>query len=162
MKTIIIGEHSIIIDDDLFDRCSQYSWIVYKATNTGVHYAKAKLHKHYSAPVFLHRFVGHIKRGWPLNKDKMHIDHINGNGLDCRIENLSYISPRENILKAKLKCKPSSTGLKGIYYNKLRRKYSAEYFANYKKHYIGLFDSIDEAVKARTLYIDQLTQYGNE
>ena len=156
MKIIQTKEHQIIVDDCVYDNVIQYNWVVYKATKTNVHYAKAKLCRHYAAPIFLHRYVGHLLNGWPTKGDRMHIDHINGNGLDCRIENLRYVTPRENILKSKPLCKPSSTGCKGVYLIRHTGKYAAEYFKDYKKYYIGSYPTIELAVEARNAFINKL------
>lgn len=153
MKTFILNDHEVIVDDEVYNTVTKLNWSLYTTICPGVYYAQAR-HPDMRAPIFLHRYVGALINQWPLRGDKMHIDHINRNGLDCRVENLQRITPREHSLKTRDNIK-SNTGHKGICYIKNRGKYSAEY-CHYKKHYIGSYPTIELAIEARNAFINKL------
>lgn len=88
--------------------------------------------------VYLHRLV------LPINEYGMVVDHINGNKLDNRKSNLQSCTHKNNIRKSKLSS-ANSTGRRGVWFSKSRMKYIAEIKVNYKKKYLGQFDSIEEA-----------------
>lgn len=74
---------------------------------------------------------------WPPHD----IDHINGIRDDNRWANLRPASRAENLRN--MKAKPNKTGLKGVYFN--AGKYAASIRLNYKKYYLGRYDSPEEA-----------------
>lgn len=70
------------------------------------------------------------------------IDHINGNPLDNRRENLRFCTHAQNMQNSKVR-KHSGTGVKGV--QKHRNKYRALICKNGKQIKLGSFDSIEEA-----------------
>lgn len=73
-----------------------------------------------------------------LNND-LKIDHINGNKLDNRIDNLRKVTVQENGFNSKCK---------GYSYNKLERKYKAKIVVDGKAIHLGSFDKEDDARQA--------------
>lgn len=70
--------------------------------------------------------------------DHMHLDHVNGNSLDNRRENLRIASTNENARN----CRMSSAnrhGIKGIYWAKRDRVWRASIRLNYKTIHLGSF-----------------------
>lgn len=84
-----------------------------------------------------------------------YIDHINGNLLDNRIENLRPATVTQNQYNQS-KRKDNTSGVKGVTWSKLHKKWIARLNANKKTIHVGLFDDINEADKslqeARKLY----------
>ncbi len=76
------------------------------------------------------------------------VDHIDGNISNNKIENLQGCDQKVNIEKAKLFC-TNKTGYKGVSFNKKTNKFEAYYWKDYKKYYVGLFNTAEEAYKAR-------------
>lgn len=74
------------------------------------------------------------------------VDHINNNKEDNRIENLREVTRCQNQWNRPVK-QNSTTGVKGVYPH-FRGKFSAEIRQHGKKHYLGLFSTIEEAKKA--------------
>jgi hypothetical protein len=85
---------------------------------------------------------------WELNNgaipENMTIDHINQNKSDNRIENLRLASHAENCRNRGLR-KDSTTGYKGVSWNKKAQKYSAQVGIDNKQKHLGYFDTAEEA-----------------
>lgn len=75
------------------------------------------------------------------------IDHINGNGLDNRIENLRQVDSSQNNWNRSIETS-SKTGIKNIYFNESSNTYRVEIF-KFRKHInVGSFKTLEEAKKA--------------
>jgi len=75
------------------------------------------------------------------------IDHIDGNSLNNRIENLRPTSRKQNLENRKGANKNSKTGIKGV--RKQKETWRAEICHNGKKIYLGLYENIEDAKNAR-------------
>lgn len=81
----------------------------------------------------------------------MHVDHKNRNKLDNRRENLHLVSSLENVLNRGLN-KNNTSGFKGVRWNNRKGrtpKWEAKISVNYKTITLGMFDSLEDAIKAR-------------
>lgn len=94
--------------------------------------------------VRLHReILGNIPEG-------LEVDHINQNKLDNRKCNLRIVSQLENINNNyKTKCK-SNTGLKYIYFDKNKNKFTVKYTRFRKLYVVGTFNDIKTAKEKLT------------
>jgi hypothetical protein len=72
------------------------------------------------------------------------IDHVDGNPLNNKIENLRAATKAENGFNRKIN-KNSSTGVKGVSWDGQSKKYKARCWVNKKVHTLGLFNTIEEA-----------------
>lgn len=90
-----------------------------------------------SKAVLLHRDL--------LGNPKGIVDHINGDGLDCRRSNLRLASASESAANVKLRS-DNSTGFKGV--SPHRKKWSARIQWRGKRYELGDFSSCEEAVRA--------------
>jgi hypothetical protein len=114
-----------------------------EAGSTGVHndgYKKIKLDKvFYSA----HRLAWFYVFGvWPTGQ----IDHINGNRLDNRIENLRDVPKQINSENTRKARSDSLSGIQGVAAHGLRWK--AAITVNGKKRHLGVFKTQDAAHEA--------------
>jgi hypothetical protein len=75
------------------------------------------------------------------------IDHINGNPLDNRKQNLRAVTRAENQQNSKL-YKSNTTGRKGVIWHVAARKYNARIQVNGKRINLGYFDTAEEASTA--------------
>ena len=92
----------------------------------------------------LHRLAWlHATGKWP----KSEIDHINGNKLDNRKNNLRFCNNNENRLNI-LKYKSNTSGHKGVFWHKQGKKYMSRIRHNHKMIYLGLFKTAKQASKA--------------
>lgn len=75
------------------------------------------------------------------------IDHINGDRLDNRIENLRLANRNENSWNQKIKASNTS-GVKGVSWDKPAKKWRAQCMLNGVKYFLGRFNSISDAEMA--------------
>lgn len=90
-----------------------------------------------------HRIIYTMHNG---NTDSI-IDHINGNHLDNRIENLRTAERWQNLHNSKQN-KRNTSGHKGVFWNKANKTWQAEIYINTVKHYLGTFKTVEAASKA--------------
>jgi HNH endonuclease len=76
-----------------------------------------------------------------------HIDHINGIKDDNRMVNLREVTPAQN-QQNRVKSKDNKSGFLGVSYNMRNEKFVANICLNRKIHYLGLFDTAEEASEA--------------
>jgi hypothetical protein len=88
------------------------------------------------------------------------VDHVDGNRLNNKLENLQGCDQSVNIGKAKM-FRTNSTGYKGVHYNTNAKKYEAYFMRNYKKHYLGLFECPELAALVVEEAKDQLERLSN-
>jgi hypothetical protein len=76
------------------------------------------------------------------------VDHIDGNYLDTRKQNLRICTVEENSMNRN---KPyiNTSGVKGVCWNKWVSKWQAYIKKNDKFHNLGYFDNINDAAEAR-------------
>lgn len=74
------------------------------------------------------------------------IDHINGDKLDNRIENLRGCDSNKINLENTSVYSNNKLGVKGV--RKHGNKYTAQITHNSKQHYLGMFTTIKEASRA--------------
>jgi hypothetical protein len=76
--------------------------------------------------------------------DGVIVDHVNCDGLDNRRANLRVATLAQNAQNSRRR-KRTASGLKGVYWNKLGRKWQAEIMADGRTYYLGLFDAPEAA-----------------
>jgi len=77
-------------------------------------------------------------------KPNSEIDHINGDILDNRIDNLRFVTHQQNMQNIKKKNKQV-----GVWWDKNRLKWVATITVNYKNKVLGRFDNKEDAIKKR-------------
>ena len=75
------------------------------------------------------------------------VDHISGDCLDNRKQNLRFATPSQNSFNQKIRS-DSASGVKGVRFDRHRGKWAANIRANGKRYYLGRFDTLDEAKKS--------------
>lgn len=100
----------------------------------------------------MHRFIMIELRNQPATPD-MYVDHINGDKLDNRRENLRFASAKQNA-QNKLKQKtPATSKFLGVHFCKFQQKFISRVTIDNVVINLGVFDSEVEAAKARDCYI---------
>lgn len=93
--------------------------------------------------IYLHRAIFLYHNGY-LPK---YIDHINGNSLDNRIENLRETNQSLNTANSLLS-KANTSGYKGVVWRKDTKKWKAQITKNRKCYDLGSFENIEDATNA--------------
>ena len=126
-----------LVDGHLFDEINMNKWCFhhsgYAIRNTKVD-GKNK-------QVSMHRIVLNAPEGTS-------VDHINGNRLDNRLENLRLCSHSENMQNRFAKHKKKYTQYKGVHFRKDRGCFYAEIQQRGNRKYLGSFNTEIEAAKA--------------
>ena len=125
-----------IIDKDDFEKIKEISWYVNKKTKNG-YYMEHKGRESIS----VHRLIMGAKKG-------EYVDHINGDTLDNRKNNLRIVTNQQNGFNSNIKANNTS-GFIGVYYDKNRFKWVASIKLNYKTIHLGRFKLINEAIISR-------------
>jgi hypothetical protein len=133
--------YEAIIDAEDVHLVEGYNWCVKKDTCRITQYALAnfKSQRSYTL-VRMHRVL------MGVNDSKVHVDHINGNGLDNRKINLRLATNQENLFNSR-KPRNNSSGYKGVSWSKSMNKWMASIQMS-KRLYLGAFDCPKEAYEA--------------
>ncbi len=92
---------------------------------------------------FMHRIVLSRKLGRELVRGEV-VDHIDGNGLNNRRDNLRAATHQENMRNARLR-KTNTSGYKGVCWNKVVKKWQARIWIGGRRTSLGYFDDPAEA-----------------
>lgn len=144
MKEIVLncGRIAVVSDED-YERLSKYTWYYHHKGYAQRNTTKEEREKGLPRVVLMHREVLGFPNSW--------IDFKNGNGLDCRRENLRLATPRENARNRKKVNKATSSRYKGVTRLKngrymARVQWQEGDSAKYK--YLGVYKTEEEAAKA--------------
>lgn len=92
-------------------------------------------------PIYLHRII--------LNCDEESIvDHIDGNPLNNRLNNLRVATFSQNMMNRRLQSNNSS-GVTGVVWHKQKEKWQSQIKINNKNIFLGRYNNIESAIKAR-------------
>lgn len=91
-------------------------------------------------------YDGKPKKMHTLITGYKYTDHINGNKLDNRRDNLRSVTHSQN-MKNRKKHINNKSGYKGVYWCSERKKWVAQIRVNRKRVFIGRFDTTKEAAK---------------
>jgi hypothetical protein len=147
MKTIELTRgKETTVDDAVYEALIQHGWKWYcshgyAATSVTFHNGE----KWTGTTFYLHRWIWDSWANRSLGG--LQIDHINGDKLDNRLENLRVATNSQNQCNNRVR-KDSSSKFKGVYYSKSKHKYRAHIYANGKSIHLGFYTDPLEAAKA--------------
>lgn len=173
MKTICLStkQYSLVSDED-YEKVNKYKWYgcVKKNGNvyarrkqwirdqdrpTIVNHPRKKGEKRvvygYYKDISIHRFIMNAP-------DNMEVDHINGNTLDNRRENLRLATKNQNMMNAKRR-KDAKNPIKGIIYDKKNNAFRPFISINGKMRCFKRCKNIEDAIAVRKQA--ELEYYGN-
>ena len=82
--------------------------------------------------------------------DGLEVDHINGDPLDNRRQNLRLVTRAQNAQN--IRRPVGRLGIRGVCWDSERAKYSANATINGKSHRIGRYEKLEDAITAVTEY----------
>lgn len=135
------GKYFAIVDDDDFEKISNYNWSANVTKYTIYSYSRIN-----NKNVSMHRFIMNC------NNKSMQIDHINSNGIDNRKENLRICTSLEN--NQNKRPYYSKSKYKGVTIQALKRNdklyeyIKARIIVNKKQIYLGQYNTELQAAKA--------------
>lgn len=123
-----------------------------QSTSTG--HVRLKIH---GGTFYMHHVVWCWHHGtWPT-----YLDHINNNPSDNRIENLREATHTQNMWNSKGRA--GQTGIKGVVWEKAKKRYRVRMRANGKRLSFGYFKTLEEAriavEAARTTYHGEFARH---
>lgn len=134
------GKYVAIIDEEDAILAESYSWSVFHSSNAP--YAINRTIKRMLHQAILERMLD----GRRLEKGE-EVDHINGNTLDNRRDNLRLATRSQNAANRGVSSK-SSTKLKGAYYHKKSGNYQSYIMKDGIYYRLGQFSTPEEAHEA--------------
>ena len=144
MKIKLTQNKYVIVDAINFNLLNSFKWSFSGHKNRKHGYAVRREYPNgrykKGVTILLHRFIMNA------NKNEQ-VDHINGNTLDCRVKNLRICTQIENKQNRKTP-KHNTSGYKGVSYYKANKQFGAYIGYNYKKIFLGLFKTAEEAARA--------------
>jgi HNH endonuclease len=142
MKIILTGGEVAVIDDEDFDIISRYSWFLrmtgrkkerrYAVSNFINSSGKRRM-------LFMHRLI------LGQENEKNQIDHKDGDGLNNQKSNLRICTNSQNGCN-KAKYKIGTSVHKGV--RKVRNRWAAFIVLNRKQHWLGTFQTENQAAEA--------------
>lgn len=146
MAEIILTQGKVaIVDDNLCDWLNRWKWYFKQG------YACRNEYQPKHRTIRMHVMINQTPPG-------MDTDHINGDKLDNRWENLRTCTRSNNARNGKVRS-TNTSGYKGIYWHKRDKAWRVQLMSGGKKKFIGNYRNIEAAIKARdTAY---LTHHGD-
>ena len=127
-----------LVDDVLFGWLNQFKWFFRKDG-----YVAKSIYNKLTGErkqIRMHREIMNFPDG-------MEIDHINGDKLDNRRENLRICTMGQNRANRGLQ-RNSSSGYKGVYFEEARNKWRAQIEINNRRLHLGYFNNAEKAAFA--------------
>lgn len=128
-----------VVDDEDYENLSSFRWHY-----AGAGYAarrRLKAEGGYDKILYMHRVI----LGQP---DGLDVDHINGNKLDNRRENLRAVTHQQNMLNWNGRSGSSTSKYRGVSWDKCRNLWKAQIQVKGVNAFIGRFTTEDEAALA--------------
>lgn len=104
----------------------------------------------YGYAIFSNNAKATLFHRWVFNLPEVEVDHINGNTLDNRKSNLRLANHQQN-QQNKATYKNNTTTHRGVSFDFIRQKYRVRITINGKVKHLGRFDTLKEAIEARTV-----------
>ena len=136
--------HVVLVDEEDFDWLSEYRWYPYRRSgNPDPAYAQRSLKNEegrYQGEL-MHRVIMGLPTG-------LHVDHINGDGLDNRRSNLRVATPHQNAVNSKARTGNFTSRYRGVCLCAGKTRWEATIYINHQRIRLGWFVSEVEAARA--------------
>ena len=135
----------VLVDEEDFESTSRIQWYARRKKNQRTHYAYAYLS---GKIVTMHRLIMNPS---PIQE----VDHRDRNGLNNQRYNLRACTHKQNCRNKRIATN-NLTGVKGVHFDKLKRKFRAMIGHEKRVIHIGYFDDLDAAKAAYNKTAQQL------
>ena len=129
-----------LVDDEWYPILSRVKWYYNPSRDIGGYAHRDSGTRGCRLRLAMHRYI-------MMAPDGLEVDHINGNKLDNRTENLRVVLPIVNH-QNKRKPRNNTSGYKGVCFDKSRGKFTANIGMKGKTFHLGRFVSIVDAARA--------------
>ncbi|OPY45858.1 MAG: AP2 domain protein [Methanosaeta sp. PtaU1.Bin028] len=142
---ILTQDKAAIVDSINHEWLDQWNWYAHHVRRTDKWYARRNSNFDGARrPILMHRAIfEHLG----VDIDGFDIDHINGNGLDNRLENLRLVTRAENAYNRR-KSPGRTSQYKGVYFDSDRGKWRASIKVNGRTIQLGRYETEEEAAIA--------------
>jgi len=143
MKEIPLTQGQVaLVDDEDFERLSQFKWSARKYGNTFYAGRQIRLRKDKQTVSYMHREIMNAPTG-------IQVDHINGdNRLNNQKENLRFCTNQQNGFNVRHPHKNKKFAVKGVSWHKRDKKFYARIQPNGKLICLGSFNVLGDADSA--------------
>lgn len=142
MKSIKLTQDKVtLVDDDVYEWASQFKWRALKCKRGRYCAVRESPRKLGRQTLYLHREIMHPP-------EDMQIDHINGDALDNRRENLRVCTCSQNGQGFKRKIVGVTSTFRGVSWFKRDQNWKAQIMLNGHKRHIGYFNGEEDAARA--------------
>jgi heme oxygenase len=154
MKEIELTQgYKTLVDDEDYEFLNQWKWCV-RVQPCGracaVRAERIKGTTNSKRNFQMHRVITNAQKG-------QIVDHINGNALDNRKENLRFCSKQENSMNRKTQSSSKfRSKYKGVSWDKARKKFIARVYFNNKAYVAGRFSTEEQAALAYNVLAKKL------
>ena len=141
-----------LVDDNDFEALTAYKWCPNRHRCTVYATRGTRRTDGGHVTVYMHRTVLERKLGRPLVKGE-DADHVNGDGLDNRRENLRPATRAQNMCNLHRRVANPSSRYLGVQWHAHTQRWRARIRVSHKEVYLGIYQGEDEAALAREFYI---------
>ncbi len=129
-----------LVSDEDFEYLSQYKWAAFFNGRKwyAVRHSSRRLGRRRT--IYMHRVITNVS-------NDLEVDHINGDGLDNRRENLRIATRWQNAANRGTD-KTNTSGFKGVWWDSHAKKWAATVHIKNERIYLGLFNSAEDAARA--------------
>jgi hypothetical protein len=139
MKEIMLTQGAVsVVDDEDFEMINSFKWQIRRNKYTS-YACRIYRTKDGRKEMSIHQMILKPKEGYQ-------IDHIDGDGLNNRRDNLRYVTKGQNRMNMKNVNPFSSSKFKGV--TLFRNKWMAQLRYNDKHYYLGVFHGEIDAARA--------------
>lgn len=130
------GKLICIVDSEDYQKICSHAWSILKGKRSKTYYATSHIK---GKTILMHRLIMDAEKGSIF-------DHINGNGLDNRKENLRSCTQSQNCMNNRRI--DNKWGFKGISFKKTHNRFVTTIRINKKPKIVGSYKTIKEAAMA--------------
>lgn len=141
LSTTLSKDNYALVDTEELSKLCEHIWTIISHVknreSNRYRYASTKIN---NKNIKMHRFLMDAPDGF-------HVDHINGNTLDNRKENLRIVTAQQNQGNSR-KIAVFTSKFKGVCWQKASSKWRAYIAVNRRQQHLGLFENEIDAAKA--------------